>query len=71
MSIYLKPDAAKAIERNFDLTDEAWRVLELIVMEFKTDPMSVQCFDFRIVDRAIKTVKEHNELKDKYSVLIH
>jgi hypothetical protein len=31
---------------------EAFKVLHLIVAEFESDPMSVQCFDLRIVQRA-------------------
>ena len=39
---------------------EAMRVLALIVAEFTSDPMSVQCFDLRIVERA-KQVIENRE----------
>ncbi len=35
---------------------EAIEVLALIVAEFKSDPMSVQCFDLRLVERAKKIV---------------
>lgn len=31
---------------------DAMRVLNLIVAEFESDPMSVQCFDLRVVQRA-------------------
>ena len=31
---------------------EALLVLDLIVTEFESDPMSVQCFDLRVVRRA-------------------
>lgn len=31
---------------------EGLRLLDLIVAEFESDPMSVQCFDLRIVERA-------------------
>lgn len=70
MTGILKPDAAKAIERNFELTTEAWEVLALITSEFKSDPMSVQCFDLRVVEKAIALVDEHKKLKQKYYPLI-
>ena len=38
-----------------DLKLEAIRLLDIIVGEFTSDPMSVQCFDLRIVEEA-KTV---------------
>lgn len=31
-----------------------WDILGLIVAEFKSDPLSTQCFDQRIVKRAIE-----------------
>lgn len=35
---------------------EMFEVLDLIVAEFKSDPMSTACFDRRIIDRAISIV---------------
>lgn len=35
---------------------EAMRVLHLIVAEFTSDPMSVQCFDLRVVERAKEVI---------------
>ena len=34
-------------------TADVWVILDLIVAEFTSDPMSVQCFDARVVQRAI------------------
>jgi len=42
------------------------KVLSLIVAEFKSDPMSVQCFDKRIVDNAIKLVDEYEKRHARY-----
>jgi len=42
-------------------TADVWTVLDLIVAEFTSDPMSVQCFDLRIVERATALVREHRE----------
>lgn len=33
-------------------TADVWTVLDLIVAEFASGPMSVQCFDLRLVERA-------------------
>ena len=32
--------------------EELFNVLDMIVFEFESDPMSVQCFDLRVVQRA-------------------
>lgn len=47
----------KAIEEGFELRREALVVLDLIVAEFNSDPMSVQCFDLRTVKRAQEVMK--------------
>lgn len=46
------PEREKEIEASFDNDREAHALLDLIVAEFTSDPMSVQCFDARIVERA-------------------
>jgi len=51
MNNYLTKREAAAIEANFDNTREAWRWRALIDAEFRTDPMSTQCFDLRVVQR--------------------
>ena len=43
---------AKGYEERLKLVDEMERLFDLIVAEFESDPMSVQCFDLRIVERA-------------------
>lgn len=40
-------------------TADVWVVLDLIVAEFESDPMSVQCFDLRLVKRAIELNRAH------------
>lgn len=40
---------------------EMHTVLSLIVAEFRSDPMSVQCFDLSIVKRAEAVVKNFSE----------
>lgn len=39
--------------------EELFTVLDLIVAEFETDPVSVQCFDLRTVDRAKEIVGKY------------
>lgn len=51
------------MERVMDLRDEALVVLDLIVAEFNSDPMSVQCFDLRVVARAKACIAELKTLK--------
>ena len=63
MRAELTPKAQREIERGFDNTREAHELLALIVAEFESDPMSVQCFDLRIVERAKACVRERAELR--------
>lgn len=48
---------------DFDNERRALKVLALIVVEFETDPMSVQCFDLRTVQEAKETVAERKRLE--------
>lgn len=52
----LTPKAEREMEANFDNAREAFRLLKLIDAEFQSDPMSVQCFDLRIVQRVKECV---------------
>ena len=40
------------------LREYGMEVLDVIVAEFESDPMSVQCFDLRVVERAKALVGE-------------
>lgn len=40
-----------SVKARFDALREAEVLLDLIDAEFRSDPMSVQCFDLRIVER--------------------
>lgn len=60
----LTAKAVRAIEANFENQREAFVLLDLIDAEFRTDPMSVQCFDLKIVERVRQCVaarKQHEE----------
>lgn len=46
-------------------TLSVWDVLDLVVAEWESDPMSVQCFDLRIVERAKHLVKVRKTIRGK------
>jgi len=50
------------IEHILKLKREAIQLLDLINAEWQSDPMSVQCFDSRIVERTNKLLKELKEM---------
>ena len=51
-----------------DNQNEALRVLDLIVAEFVSDPMSVQCFDLRLVERAKIVVETQKKFERKGAI---
>ncbi len=51
----------EAIERGWALEARAFKVLDLIVAEFETDPMSVACFDRRTVEEAKAVIRGTRE----------
>ena len=60
----IRPVVQRAIEANFENEKEAFRLLELINSEFQSDPMSVQCFDLRMVER-VKACVEKKQAWDR------
>jgi hypothetical protein len=60
----LTDKARKAIEEDFKLRDRSIEILELVVAEWKSDPKSVQCFDLRIVQEAIKITERRKQLEE-------
>jgi len=63
MADYLTPKAEREMEEHFKLQREAVELLELVVAEWSSDPMSVQCFDLRIVNRAKCVTERLRKLK--------
>lgn len=59
----LSDSAILEIERDFDNVKEAHTLLDLIDAEFRSDPMSTQCFDLRIVERVRKCVALYEQHK--------
>lgn len=45
------------------LRNRAIALLEIIAMEFQTDPHSVQCFDLRVVEEAIAVSNRLNAMR--------
>ena len=59
----LTDKAVREIEEQFALQREAEELLEVIVAEWETDPLSVQCFDLRTVERAKYVSKRLKKLR--------
>ena len=55
--IDLKPTA-----KRMDLMAEAYQLLKIIDAEFRSDPMSVQCFDLRVVKRVRECIEAGERL---------
>lgn len=45
-----------------EICADAWRLLKVIDAEFRTDPMSVQCFDLRVVEQVRKCIEAGERL---------
>ena len=43
------------------LMQELYEVLDLIDFEFRTDPISTQCFDSRVIKRARKAIIQYQK----------
>ena len=39
-------------ERRFEIDDRLLEIMGVVIAEWESDPMSVQCFDLRIVEEA-------------------
>lgn len=53
-------------DRRIELEDRALEIFKLVVAEWKSDPMSVQCFDLRIVREAIAAHDELVQIDTKF-----
>ena len=63
MRNYLTQKAQKEMEMFFQARLEAIELLKLIVAEWESDPLSVQCFDARIVKRSKEVLALIDNLK--------
>lgn len=62
MDAMLTPKAERLIEEQFRLEKDCLRLLGLVVAEWESDPLSVQCFDLRIVEEAKHVVKRLEQI---------
>ena len=62
MRAQLTEKAMREMNRKAELEIRALQILELVVAEWESDPMSVQCFDLCIVEEAKKNCKERKKL---------
>ena len=60
----MRDDDVRKVEDNWKNNDEAFALLDLIVAEWTSDPMSQQCFDSRIVDRARLCVAKRKKYEE-------
>jgi hypothetical protein len=63
----LTPKAQREMEEAWNLRREAVILLGHVVAEWESDPMSVQCFDLRLVNRA-KEVLKRLKIVDPFNV---
>jgi len=61
-NLYLSAKGQKELEKFIQLDIDAHKVLDLIAAEFKSDPMSTQCFDARIVKEAERVVEAKKKM---------
>lgn len=60
-SPYFTDKAQRQMEDYHKNQDEAFELLALIEAEFSSDPMSVQCFDLRVVQRVKECIEKRRE----------
>ena len=70
MRAELTPKAQADIEESFRNDKEAHNLLAVINAEFISDPMSVQCFDLRIVERVKRCVETREELAHRHPLIM-
>jgi len=66
MKAMIKPEylTGEPFEMNPDeLAEECRQLIDIIAAEFESDPMSVQCFDLRIVERAKRAARIHRRYR--------
>lgn len=66
MRLRLSQKAEHEIEAGWRNDVEAHTLLDLINAEFQSDPMSVQCFDLRVVERVKVCVAKRKKFEDEY-----
>ena len=62
MRAELTPKVQREMEEKWTLQSEAVELLKVVVAEWQSDPLSVQCFDLRTVKRAKEVVARLDKL---------
>lgn len=62
MRAELTPKAQREMEEKWTLQREAVEILKVVVAEWQSDPLSVQCFDLRTVERAKEVIARLDKL---------
>lgn len=63
----LSESAQKVVDEASKADIRVWELLDLICAEWRTDPLSVQCFDARIVQEAIALVERRKAMQDMFN----
>lgn len=59
--------AMREMKEQHDADDRVWHLMELICAEWESDPMSVQCFDLRVVEEAKALVAKRKRMLDPFN----
>lgn len=59
---HLSEAGRRQMERKFEVESRLLAIMDIVVAEWESDPVSVQCFDLRIVDEAKKLTAERRTL---------
>ncbi len=65
--IRLSDKASRELAEQQTADDRVWQIMDIICAEWQTDPISVQCFDLRLVEEAIALVKKRKAMKDPFN----
>lgn len=58
--------AQKEMEAAWKCERRGMEILAIVVAEWQSDPLSVQCFDLRIVEEAKSLIAQYNKVKCPY-----
>lgn len=64
----MSPKYEREMDTNFENQQEAFKLLDLIDAEFRSDPMSTQCFDLRIVQRVHECIAKRKIFVERHPI---
>jgi hypothetical protein len=65
--IRLTDEASREMHEQQEADDRVWHLMDIICGEWESDPLSVQCFDLRVVLEAIALVKRRKAMRDPFN----